>query len=253
VVDFMRDVLQRNGLDNQGGAIISSVNCVFQNFSGGQEWRNAARFRGQMIYGQRMVNGTLRSYAASLDVVAHELLHGLTENTARLEYRFQSGALNESYSDIYGVIVSNIDKPDVGNWNWQIGEDLTETGLPLRDLSNPAAFGQPAHMDDYRMLSEDEDDGGVHTNSGIHNRAAFNLLTAAKPDGARVFTPVEVARMYYVTLVAHLSRTSGFADCRAGMLLAVQSMFAAAPDADQRLAAVGGAYDAVGITETGVS
>ena len=231
----------------------SSVNCVFRNFNGGQEWRNAARFRGQMIYGQRMVNGELRSYAASLDVVAHELLHGLTENTARLEYRFQSGALNESYSDIYGVIVSNLSELDVGNWNWQIGEDLTETGLPLRDMSDPAAFGQPAHTNDYRDLDEDIDNGGVHINSGIHNRAAFDLLTAAGLGGATKFTPVEVAQTYYVTLIAHLSRTSGFSDCRAGMLLAVQSMFATAADADQRIAAVAGAYDAVGINEPGTS
>lgn len=253
VVDFLRDVLERDGLDNQGGEVTSSVNCVFQNFNGGQEWRNAARFRGQMIYGQRMVGGELRSYAASLDVVAHELLHGLTENTARLEYRFQSGALNESFSDIFGVIVSNINEPDIGNWNWQIGEDLTETGLPLRDMSDPAAFGQPAHMDDYRILDEDVDNGGVHINSGIHNRAAFNLLTAAGSGSARVFTPVEVARMYYVTLIAHLSRTSGFSDCLAGMLLATQSMFATRPDAEQRIAAVNEAYEAVGIVETGGS
>lgn len=253
VVDFLRDVLQRDGLDNQGGEVTSSVNCVFQNLNGGREWRNAARFRGQMIYGQRMVNGELRSYAASLDVVAHELLHGLTESTARLEYRFQSGALNESYSDIYGVIVSNISEADLGSWNWQIGEDLTETGLPLRDMSDPAAFGQPAHMNDYLNLNEDEDNGGVHINSGIHNRAAFNLLTAADPDGTTIFTPVEVAQMYYVTLIAHLSRTSGFSDCRAGMLLAAQSMFATAANADQRVAAVADAYDAVGIHETSIS
>lgn len=253
VVDFLREVLDRNGLDNNGSPIVSSVNCVYRNTGGGQEWRNAARFRGQMIYGQRIVDGALRSYAASLDVVAHELLHGLTEHTARLEYRFQSGALNESYSDIYGVIVSNLDEPDVGNWNWQIGEDLTETGLPLRDMSDPAAFGQPAHMNDYRKLTEDEDNGGVHINSGIHNQAGYKLLTAANANGVRLFTPVEVARMYYVTLVAHLSRTSGFADCRAGMLLAAQSMFGAAPDAAERVAAVAGAYDAVGISEIGVA
>ncbi len=253
VIDFLRDVLQRDGLDNQGGEVISSVNCVFQNLNGGQEWRNAARFRGQMIYGQRIVDGELRSYAASLDIVAHELLHGLTENTARLEYRFQSGALNESYSDIYGVIVSNINEMDIGNWNWQIGEDLTETGLPLRDMSDPAAFGQPAHMNDYRDMDEDDDNGGVHINSGIHNRAAFNLLTAAGPGGAMIFTPVEVARMYYVTLVAHLSRTSGFPDCRAGMLLTAQSMFATASDADLRVAAVAESYESVGIVEPGTS
>lgn len=253
VVDFLRTVLQRDGLDNQGGAIISSINCVYQNFSGGQVWRNAARYRGQIIYGQRVVNGVLRSYAASLDVVAHELLHALTDSTARLEYRSQSGALNESYSDIFGVIVSNLHQPDVERWNWQIGEDLTDTGLPLRDLSDPAAFEQPAHMDDYLALDDEDDHGGVHSNSGIHNRAAFNVLTARTGAGGFVFIPVEVARMYYVTLVAHLSRTSGFSDCRAGMLLAAKSMFAAAPDASERIAAVSNAYDIVGIIEARTS
>lgn len=247
VVDFLSDILGRDGLDNAGGQIVSSVNCVYQTEPGEREWRNAARFRGQMIYGQRMVDGALRSYAASLDVVAHELLHGLTENTARLEYRFQSGALNESLSDIFGVIISNFHESDVTNWNWQIGEDLDETGLPLRDMSNPEKFDQPAHMDAYRSLPEYNDHGGVHTNSGIHNRAAFNLLTAFGPAGAPIFTPVEVARMYYVALVAHLSRTSGFADCRAAMLLATQTMFAADANAAERIAAVEAAYDAVGI------
>ncbi len=253
VIDFLRTVLQRDGLDNQGSAVVSSVNCVYQNFAGGQVWRNAARFRGQMIYGQRMVNGALRSYAASLDVVAHELLHALTDNTARLEYRFQSGALNESYSDIFGVIVSNRKQPNIDLWNWQIGEDLTDTGLPLRDLSDPAAFDQPAHMNDYLVRDEEDDHGGVHANSGIHNRAAFNVLTSKTVAGGFVFTPGEVARMYYVTLVAHLSRTSGFSDCRAGMLLAAQSMFAADPDASDRIAAVSDAYDAVGIIEAVIS
>lgn len=248
VIDFLREVLDRDGLDNQGGEVTSSVNCVYNARAGQREWRNAARFRGQMIYGQRLVDGELRSYAASLDVVAHELLHGLTEKTARLEYRFQSGALNESFSDIFGVIVSNIDEQDVTKWNWQIGEDLTGTGLPLRDMSDPAQFDQPAHMDDYRDLAEDQDYGGVHINSGIHNKAAYNLLTAVASEGNAVFSPIEAARAFYVTLVAHLSRTSGFADSRAGMLLAVQSMFAADPNATERVAAVEQAYDAVGIT-----
>jgi Zn-dependent metalloprotease len=74
-----------------------------------------------MIYGQRLVGGRLRSYAAALDVVAHELLHGLTDHTARLEYRFQSGALNESYSDIFGIIVSNIHNSSIDTWNWEMG------------------------------------------------------------------------------------------------------------------------------------
>jgi Zn-dependent metalloprotease len=254
VVDFLRNVLQRDGLDDQGGPIVSTVNCVFQNVAGGQEWRNAARFRGQMIYGQRSVNGALRSYAVSLDVVAHELLHGLTENTARLEYRFESGALNESFSDIFGVIVSNLSNPDLGTWNWEIGEDLSDTGLPLRSISDPTLRGQPAHMDDFAVLPDTQagDHGGVHTNSGIHNFAAFKVMTARDAAGGFLFSPVDVARLYYVTLVAHLSRTSDFSDCREGMVLAAKSMFDAGDGVDAKVAAIEVAYDAVGIRPAGI-
>jgi Zn-dependent metalloprotease len=87
VVQFLKEVLMRDGLDNQGGRIVSSVNCLRFGASQGQEWKNAARIPGQMIYGQRLVNGKLVSYAVTKDVVAHELLHGLTDHTARLEYR----------------------------------------------------------------------------------------------------------------------------------------------------------------------
>ncbi|TIX70444.1 MAG: M4 family metallopeptidase [Mesorhizobium sp.] len=251
VVDFLRNILQRDGLDGVGGEIISTVNCVFQSSSASQEWRNAARFRGQMIYGQRQVNGTLRSYAVALDVVAHELLHGLTENTARLEYRFESGALNESYSDIFGIIVANSSVENVQDWNWEMGEDLTETGVPLRDMRDPTKFNQPAHMQDFVVLPNTPagDNGGVHTNSGIHNKAAFNVFNAISAGGDVLFSPVEVARLYYITLVAHLSRTSSFNDCLAGLVLAAQSMFGNDETGQTKIDAIKAAYDAVGIVD----
>jgi Zn-dependent metalloprotease len=195
-----------------------------------------------------MVNGSLRSYAASLEVVAHELLHGLTDATARLEYRFQSGALNESYSDIFGVIVANYAESDVTRWDWKIGEDLTATGLPLRDMSDPAAGNQPSHMDDYRNLPEDQDNGGVHINSGIHNKAAFNILTAKGPDGRLLFEPIQVARLFYVTLVSRLSRNSEFIDSRRGVELSARSMLSGDdPLRNARLMAIAQAFDSVGI------
>jgi Zn-dependent metalloprotease len=255
VVDFLRNVLQRDGLDGRGGKIVSSVNCIFQSDGTSQEWRNAARFRGQMIYGQRLVDGRMRSYAVALDVVAHELLHGLTENTARLEYRSESGALNESLSDIFGIIIANSEVPDIDRWNWEMGEDLTETGLPLRDMSDPTRFGQPAHMRDFVQLPDtrEGDNGGVHTNSGIHNKAAHNLLTAKLSNGKTIFTPTDVARLYYVALVAHLSRTSGFGDCRAGIALAAQSIFGTNANAQRKVDRIKQAYDDVGILEPGMA
>lgn len=246
VVRFLRNVLMRNGLDNQGGKIVSSVNCLFFGESVGREWRNAARFRGQMIYGQRMVGGQLVSYAVALDVVAHELLHGLTENTARLEYQSESGALNESYSDIFGIIISNFNQPDIDNWNWQMGEDLSDTGIPLRDLSDPKRNGQPDHIRDYVQTTRDN--GGVHTNSGIHNKAAFNILSAKDSNGNYLFDAASVTQLFYLALTQDLSRTSGFSDSRRAMEKWASSLFRNDPAQNEKLQAIAKAFDDVGIS-----
>ena len=249
VAEFLQTVLERAGLDGVGGPMVSSVNCTFQNFTGSREWRNAARFLGQMVYGQRMVNGSLRSYAAALDIVAHELLHGLTEHTARLEYHNETGALNESYSDIFGAIVANLNNPDIGAWNWEMGEDLS--GVPIRDMSDPTRFNQPAHMNNFRQLPDTRpgDWGGVHINSGIHNKAAFNLITSRSAAGARLFTAVDSARMFYITLAHHLSRTSEFVDSRRGVILAARSLFQTDARLDEKIAAIEAAFDQVGIVD----
>ena len=90
----------------------------------------------------------------------------------RCFYRDQSGALNESFSDIFGVIVANWYRhgadADVGGWSWEIAPGWRPDGLPLRDLRNPRRLGAPEHMRDYLVTAEDS--GGVHTNSSIHNR-----------------------------------------------------------------------------------
>ena len=250
VAKFLKNVLLRNGLDNLGMPIISSINCVAS--IGTREWRNAAWLgaKKQMVYGQRDVGGgALRSYAVSLDVVAHEVLHGLTDNTAKLVYRGMSGALNESYSDIFGIIVSNIHENDIGRWNWQLGEDLNLNGVPIRDLSDPTLHNQPAHMNDYRDLPLDDDNdlGGVHINSGIHNKAAYNLLTTQTAGGSFLFTGKDVAALYYLTLSQQLAATSGFSDSRRGAEVVARTLFRNDADKDEKIAAVGSAFDAVGI------
>src|SRR5262249_7098223 len=126
VSQFLRTVLRRNNIDNKGGSMNSSINCVVQRFSpGGNEWLNAFWNSKQMVYGQRRVGAALKSLSVDLDVVGHEMFHGVTSSTARLEYVTQSGALNESYSDIFGVIIANFDNLDIPNWNWKIGEGLS--------------------------------------------------------------------------------------------------------------------------------
>ncbi len=247
VADYYVQVLQRRGVDNRGGAIISSINCVEQ--VGSREWANAAWLPnlGQMVYGQRMIGGALRSYALSQDVVGHEITHGVTDQTARLVYSGMSGALNESYSDIFGILISNAGQADVGRWNWEIGEDLD--GHPLRDLRTPTLHNQPDHMRNYRDLPLDRphDYGGVHYNSGIHNKVAYLLLTTLAPGGGTLCTPKEVATLFYLALTQQLSRTSGFADSRRGVLQAAKTFFRRDTAQDRKVAAVAKAFADVGI------
>jgi Zn-dependent metalloprotease len=247
MLKFLSSVLGRNGIDNMGGPVRSSINCVERNHT--KEWDNATWFRKQMMYGQSNVDGDLRSWALKKDIVAHELTHGITDYTARIEYLGESGALNESYSDIFGVIVANLDQPDVKKWNWLIGEGVFGPGTALRDMKSPEKFDQPAHMDNYQKLpkTENGDWGGVHTNSGIHNKAAYNMLTAKDAQGNYLMKPREVAAIFYLALSQNLSRTSRFGDSRRGVELAARSLFANKANKQERFKAVAKAFDKVGI------
>ena len=254
VADFMRTVLMRNNIDNQGGTMTSTINCVVQRFSPGpKQWKNAfwsPRLR-QMVYGQVLRDDGLRSLAANVDVVAHEMFHGVTDSTSKLEYVSQSGALNESYSDIFGTIVANRGNDDPRSWDWQVGEKLLPGDRPLRDLSDPTLFGQPAHMDDFRVLAEDEhhDWGGVHVNSGIPNKAAFNLLTAQGTDGTLAVTAAEAAAIFYLALTQRLSRTSQFIDSRRAVVASARTLFRNLTPSEQakKLSAVERSFQSVGI------
>lgn len=122
VADFVKGVLMRDGLDGRKGSYVSSINCVQMNlFNPGanpQSWRNACWLgdRAQIVYGQQLTDsGELRSYALAKDVVAHEMTHGLIQFTANLKYQGESGALNESYADIFGIIISNFGS-DLTDW-----------------------------------------------------------------------------------------------------------------------------------------
>ncbi|MEA2876514.1 MAG: neutral peptidase [Hyphomicrobiales bacterium] len=254
VATFLRDVLKRNNIDNMGGKLISTVNCVLKRDErpvGSKNWLNAFWDGTQMVYGQVTFNGVLRSLASSLDVVAHELFHGVTERTARLVYQAESGALNESYSDIFGVIVSNLSEPDIAKWNWLIGDAISSSLAALRDMEDPTRFNQPKLMKNFRVLPNTPagDNGGVHINSGIHNFAAFKVMTA-KSGANFLFKPAELAAMFYVALTQQLSRQSGFADSRRGVVLATRSLFRTLPQAqiDARVRAVEAGFTAAGIT-----
>jgi Zn-dependent metalloprotease len=183
--DFYSQVFQRNSVDNAGMELASYVHY-------GTNYDNAMWDGRRMIFGDGD-NQLFSRLTQSLDVIGHELTHGVTQYSANLEYRGQSGALNESISDVFGSLVKQwalsqtADRAD-----WLIGADCWTpniNGDALRSMKNPgSAYNdpligkdpQPGHMRDYVALPEtpDDDMGGVHINSGIPNHAFYLFATA---------------------------------------------------------------------------
>lgn len=245
---FYKSILGRDSIDDNGMELVSVVNCIYTADGPGPDWANAVWYDNRMWYGQTQVGSAFESFSRYLDIIAHELTHGVTEHTADLVYRNESGALNESFSDIFGVMIANWDptqpQASVANWKWEIGPGLGASGGPLRDLSDPRRTGDPDHMNGY--LVTDDDDGGVHTNSNIHNKAAFNVLTAKDAAGGYLFSPGEVAVLYYLTL-QRLSRLATFRKTVAALVDVATTFYGDPPVRAARLAAIKDAYQRVGI------
>ena len=258
VARFLRDVVKRNNIDDKGGRMRASVNCWDRDDGKRpkRQWVNAFWNGSQMVYGQtKYPDGSFFSIANMLDIVGHEMFHGVTDHSARLEYEVQSGALNESYSDIFGTIIANRGRP-LDRWSWKLGVGFEEPGRPLRDMADPTRHGQPKRMRHFKPSTppytyERNDYGEVHDNSGIHNYAAYRVMTA-KAGAQYVFTEHEIAAMFYVALTAHLSRTSQFRDSRRAVLQAARSLFRNDPAAerDAKLRAIEKGFSAAEIEES---
>ncbi|WP_148668475.1 M4 family metallopeptidase, partial [Streptomyces sp. WAC05950] len=249
VARFYRDQLYRNGIDDAEMDLTSAVNCIYSVDGPGPEWVNAVWWKGRMWYGQVSVDARLVSLARHLDVIAHELTHGVIETSSNLVYQDQSGALNESLADTMGIIIANWyqapDRDDVLTWTWELGVGLGSNGLPLRDMSDPSRTGDPSHMSQY--LHTTTDNGGVHSNSNIHNKAMHHLLTSVDAAGAPVLTVEEWALLVYLAFV-RLLRLSGFADMRQALRDVTKTYLAGNTAARTgALAAVDDAYQSVGI------
>jgi len=176
-----------------------------------------------------------RNWAASLDVMAHEITHGVIVSTSNLEYRNQSGALNESFADFFGAALD----PD----DWLVGEDiLVEPGTFLRSLANPNAGGQPSHFADFVYTADDY--GGVHINSGIPNRALYLLAAGLSLEGLGTSVGRSTAETLAFATLRALDRNATFNDAALMMQSLAESLFgAASPQAN----AVVEAWSQVGI------
>ncbi|MBE7441974.1 MAG: M4 family metallopeptidase [Flavobacteriales bacterium] len=183
--------------------------------------------------GQRMTYGDgssgNRPFTA-LDIAGHEITHGLTTFTADLVYQDESGALNESFSDIFGVSVEFISRP--GNANWLMGEDL---GFTIRNMSNPNANGDPdTYFGTNWAALGGGDNGGVHTNSGVQN-FWYYLLTIGgtgtndngdsyNVSGLGLDKAGEIA---FRNLTVYLTTSSGYVDARFYAIQSAADLFGA--------------------------
>lgn len=207
----------RDSYNNAGAAIVSTVHHCPVEFPQGTTcpaYHNAFWDGIQMVYAD--------GFASADDVVGHELTHAVTESSANLLYYMQSGALNESYSDIFGETVDLLDGlgNDTTGVRWRLGEDLS-TGA-IRNMANPNSFGDPGKMSDSAYFvcnssawtDPDGDEGGVHTNSGIPN-LAYVLMVDGGSYNNTAMTGIGLtrgAKIQYRALTAYLTSGATFLD-----------------------------------------
>ncbi len=180
--DLYWEVYERHSIDDEGMDMKASVH-----FS--DNYNNAFWNGEQMVFGDG--DGELfNRFTIALDVIGHELAHGVTEDEGPLYYFFQAGALNESLSDIFGSLVRQYKlKQTADQADWLIGAGLftaSVNGVAIRSMKDPGTAyddprlgkdPQPGHMKDYKRLSIFQDNGGVHINSGIPNHAFYYVAT----------------------------------------------------------------------------
>lgn len=203
--DYLLNDHGRNSIDNNGFQLNSYVHYD-QNYS------NAFWDGQRMTYGDG--NGTPFT---ALDIAGHEIAHGLTTNSANLVYQDEPGGLNESFSDIFGMLVENHGRP--GNWNWLIGEDL---GFSLRNMQNPNSAGDPdTYFGSNWAPLGGADNGGVHTNSSVQNYWFYLVAigdngTNDNGDNYNVtgIGLASAADVAYRNLTVYLTSSSEFADAR---------------------------------------
>ena len=230
--DYYLNKHKRNSLDGNGGNVQAAVRIAKLDNA---FWSSDSKM---------MFFGDVRPYAIALDVVGHELTHGVTENTAGLIYELQSGAANEAFSDIFGEMV---EASVQGQPDWLLGEQL---GTPFRDMKNPESlkYGDrplPGKMSEYIDLPNDNnnDHGGVHVNSSIINHAYY-MLAAGLPDALGIPT---AEKIFYRCLTQHLQKQSQFIDVRLGCVTSAEELFGAG---STEAKVTGEAFDAVEIFET---
>ncbi|HYV92691.1 MAG TPA: M4 family metallopeptidase [Chitinophagales bacterium] len=230
----------RNSLNNAGIALTSYVN------DGGYS-NNAAWDGSAMHFGN--VSGSGAGITA-IDVAGHELTHGVTQYTCNLNYSYQSGAMNESMSDIMGKSVQFYTKP--ADVNWLLSNDMNWS---IRNMSSPNSFSQPDTYLGTYWTNSSSDNGGVHTNSGVGNFMFYLLVTGGSGtnDIGNAYTVTgiglaEADQIIYRTQTVYLTSTSQYADWRTACINAATDLYGSTSN---EVIQVENAWYAVGIGTSG--
>ena len=234
--DFYWNSFGRNSIDNAGFQL-----NMYVHYS--TNYVNAFWDGTKMTFGD---GNTSYSPLTSLDITGHEITHGLTEYTANLDYSYESGAMNEGFSDIFGTAIEYYATPTQSNW--LMGEDI---GTPFRSMSNPNTYGDPDTYTGTNWATGAADNGGVHTNSGVLNYWYY-LLTmggSGTNDKGNVFNVTAIGRtksnaIAYRTLTNYLINSSQYADAR---FYALQSATDLYGGCSQEVTSTGNAWYAVGV------
>lgn len=241
VRSYYKDILNRSSIDNASMNIIMNVHY-------GIKYMNATWDGDELTLGDGDGN-IFTDFSKSLDVVAHEFTHGVTQWEANLIYDGQSGALNEHYSDVFGSVITQfIEKQTADTADWLIGDEIMGPqlkGEALRSMSEPGSAydnplmgkdPQPSHMDDY--YSGPNDNHGVHINSGIPNKAFYLTSKAIGTDKA--------ARIWYQGLQS-LWATANFNDAVKVLVKSAGILVDSGEVPKGSVQAVRGAFRAVGL------
>jgi Zn-dependent metalloprotease len=252
--DLFKNVYGRNSIDGNDMRLDSTVHYQ-------KGYDNAFWDGQQMVYGDGDENLPLderlfNRFTIALDIIGHELTHGVTQFEAKLVYSQQPGALNESMSDVFGSLVKQYQRSQAADVaDWIIGEGLLTSnvnGIGIRTMKAPGtAYNdpvlgkdpQPAHMKDY--VNTVSDNGGVHINSGIPNHAFY--LTALELGG---FAWEKAGQIWYVTLKDKLTTNSNFQQCASHTYQTAGELFGAGSLEQQ---AVKNGWAGVGLNVDGTS
>ncbi|MDZ8050762.1 MAG: M4 family metallopeptidase [Aulosira sp. ZfuVER01] len=240
--DLFHEIFDRNSIDDKGLRLDSTVHY-------GVKYDNAFWNGDQMVYGDG--DGELfQRFTKSIDVIAHELTHGVTQYEAGLQYYGEPGALNESFSDVFGALVKQKSKNQtVDQADWIIGEGLlapTVKGVGIRSLKAPGTAyddpimgqdPQPAYMKD--KYTGTEDNAGVHINSGIPNYAFY--LAATDLGG---YAWEKAGKIWYITLRDRLRANANFKAAASATIKVAGELYG---DNSQEQKAVQNAWQKVGV------